>query len=132
MCLSFLSRRPAQLFLAFAGRSCATSRTLSFAPTTTELLEQRLAMTATMPTIQMLSATTTDSKSITIDYEVNQVPDATNPIQIGIYRSSNGQFDSNDSLVGTVTLAAPGRLLGQVVSLSIRTVSQPSPLVSMN
>ena len=66
------------------------------------------APTATIPAIQMLSATTTDSKSVTIDYQVNTPPDATNPIQFGVYRSSNGQFNSSDSLVGTVTLAAPG------------------------
>ena len=70
-------------------------------------------MSATTPTIEMLSATTTDSKSVTIDYQVNQIASLTSPIQIGIYRSSNGQFDSNDSLVDTVTLAAPGAAAGQ-------------------
>ena len=70
-------------------------------------------MSAATPAIQMLSATTTDSKSVTIEYQVNQAPDAANPIQFGVYRSSNGQFDSSDSLVDTVTLAAPGTASGQ-------------------
>lgn len=114
MSRSFLSRRPVELFPSRAGRS-ARRYALSFAPATTELLEQRLAMTATVPTLQMLSATTTDSKSVTIDYQVNQVPTSTDSTQIGIYRSSNGQFNSNDSLVATVTLAAPGAAAGQGV-----------------
>jgi hypothetical protein len=66
------------------------------------------ATTAAIPAIQMLSATTTDSKSVTIEYQVNQAPAGTNSIQFGVYRSSNSQFDSSDSLVDTVTLATPG------------------------
>ena len=65
-------------------------------------------MSAGAPAIQMLSATTTDSKSVTIQYQINQTPGVTNPIQLGIYRSSDGQFDSKDSLVDTVTLAPLG------------------------
>jgi Bacterial Ig-like domain len=61
----------------------------------------------------MLSATTTNSKSVTIKYQVNQAPDASKPIQFGVYRSSNGQFDSSDSLVNTITLASPGSASGQ-------------------
>ena len=55
----------------------------SFAVGTIEGLEKRLAMSATTaatPAIQMLTATTTDSKSVTIEYQVNQAPDAANPI----------------------------------------------------
>ena len=86
----------------------AQRRARLFSPGTTEGLEKRLAMSATTPAIQMLSASTADSKSVTIEYQVNQAPNATNPIQFGVYRSSNGQFDSSDSLVDTITLAAPG------------------------
>ncbi|MGZ5979086.1 MAG: hypothetical protein ACXWNX_16710, partial [Isosphaeraceae bacterium] len=71
------------------------------------------ATTAATPAIQMLSATTTDSKSVTIEYQVNQAPDAANSIQFGVYRSSNGQFDSSDSLVDTITLTSPGSASGQ-------------------
>ena len=60
------------------------------------------------PAIQMISATTTDSKSVTIEYNVNQATGAATPIQFGIYRSSDGKFNSSDSLVGTFTPVAPG------------------------
>jgi hypothetical protein len=70
------------------------------------------------PAIQMLSAITADSKSITIEYRVNQAPDAANPIQFGVYRSSNGQFDSSNSLVDKITLASPGAGAGQSVALN--------------
>jgi len=76
-----------------------------------EGLEARLVL-STIPTatplIQMLSATTTDSKSVTIEYQVNQATDTSAPIQFGIYRSSNGQFNSSDTLVDTFTLVSPG------------------------
>ena len=77
---------------------------------TTEILENRWVLSATpaaASAIQMISATTTDSKSVTIDYQVNQTPSTDHPIQFGIYRSSNGQFDSSDSLVSTFTLTSP-------------------------
>jgi hypothetical protein len=55
----------------------------------------------------MVSATATDSKSITIDYQVNQAPPASQPLQFGIYRSSDSQFDSTATLVDTWTVAPP-------------------------
>jgi len=55
----------------------------------------------------MLSATQTDSRSITIDYQVNQPPTTNEPIQFGIYRSSASQFDSNATLVDTWTVSTP-------------------------
>jgi len=64
----------------------------------------------------MLSATQPDSRSITIDYQVNQAPAASQPLEFGIYRSSDAQFDSNATLVDTWTVATP-------------TQSQPGALV---
>ena len=86
------------------------------------------ATTAATPAIQMLSATTTDSKSVTIEYQVNQAPDAANPIQFGVYRSSNGQFDSSDSLVDTITLAVPGSASGQS-AITLDQSGQPATAV---
>jgi hypothetical protein len=106
MSLSFLRGRAAGLLPDRTART-ARRRARSFSPEITDTLEKKLAMSAATPAIQMLSATTTDSKSVTIEYQVNQVPSTTSPIQFGVYRSSNGQFDSSDSLVDTVTLAAP-------------------------
>jgi hypothetical protein len=68
-----------------------------------------LSATSTVaPAIQMISASTVDSKSVTIEYDVNQAPGSTTSVQFGIYRSSNGQFDSSDTLVGTFTAVSPG------------------------
>jgi Bacterial Ig-like domain len=66
-----------------------------------------------MPAIQMLSATTADSKSVTIEYQVNQAPTTATPIQFGVYRSSDGQFDLSDAEVDTFTLVPPGASSGQ-------------------
>ena len=59
----------------------------------------------------MLSAMTTNSKSVTIDYRVDQalVPGPSSVFQFGIYRSSNSQFDINASLVSTWTASAQGQ-----------------------
>jgi hypothetical protein len=68
------------------------------------------------PAVQMISATTTDSQSVTIEYQVNQPITAATPLQFGVYRSSDGQFDASDSLVDTVTLVPPG-VSGQAATL---------------
>jgi hypothetical protein len=65
----------------------------------------------------MLAATTTDSKSVTIDYQVDQTDGAAYPIQFGIYRSSDDHFDTADTRVALVTLVPPGGISGQSVTL---------------
>jgi hypothetical protein len=112
MSISFLRHETAGFLTRHTGR-IARRRARLFSPAITESLEARLAMSVTTPAIQMLSATSTDSKSVTIEYQVNQAPDSTNLIQLGVYRSANGQFDSSDSLVDTITLATPGTASGQ-------------------
>jgi hypothetical protein len=74
-----------------------------------EGLEMRLMLSAlgATPPVAMLKAAQTDSKSLTIDYQVNQPPTTSPPLQFGIYRSSNSQFDSKASLVNTWTVATP-------------------------
>ena len=61
-----------------------------------------------VPAIQMISAATTDSKSVTIEYNVNQAADSATPLQFGIYRSSNGQFNSSDSSSAPSHQSSPG------------------------
>jgi hypothetical protein len=81
-----------------------------------EALEARLALSAagvSAPAIQMLSATTVDSKSVTIEYQVNQPPGAADPITFGIYRSSDAEYSASDPLAGTFTVTAPGGPAGQ-------------------
>jgi Bacterial Ig-like domain len=48
---------------------------------------------------------------------VNEPPDPAHPIQFGIYRSSDGQFSSSDTLVSTFTLVATGAAPGQAATL---------------
>jgi hypothetical protein len=55
----------------------------------------------------MLSASSTDSKSITVEYQLNQAPAATNPLRFGVYRSSDDRFDSTDVPIDLVTLVPP-------------------------
>ncbi len=74
----------------------------------TESLELRIAMSAT-PAVVMESATTTDSKSVTIDYNVVTPPDAQHPLTFGIYRSADATFSSDDTYVGRETLVLPGQ-----------------------
>jgi hypothetical protein len=96
-----------------------------------EGLEQRLALStvsAATPAIQMLSATTADSKSVIIDYQVNESPTASNPIQFGVYRSSNGQFNSSDTLVSTFTPTPPGASSVQT-SATLDQSGQPATIV---
>ena len=75
----------------------------------------------------MTSATTTDSKSVTIEYQVNQPITAATPLQFGVYRSSDGQFDSSDALVDTDTLVPPGATSGQAGTLD--QAGQPATAV---
>ena len=130
MSISFRLQAVGRLF-SHRTRRTARRRALSLSVGTIEGLEKRLAMTATAaatPAIQVLSATTTDSKSVTFEYEVNRAPGAANPIQFGIYRSSNGQFNSTDSLVDMVTLAAPGTTSGSGV-ITVDQNAQPATAI---
>ncbi len=96
-----------------------TARSRAWLPSSgpLEALEPRwVPSTATAPAVQMISATTTDSKSVTIEYQVNQPVTAAAPLQLGVYRSADGQFDASDSVVDTVTLVPPG-VSGQTPTL---------------
>ena len=53
----------------------------------------------------MIAASTGDSRSVTIDYRVDQAPDPRSPLRFGVYRSSDPRFDPGDSLLGTWTVA---------------------------
>jgi hypothetical protein len=127
MSISFLRHGVAGVFTRHTART-ARRRAQSFSPGITEGLEKRMVMSVTTPAIQMLSATTTDSKSVTIEYQVNQAPGTTNPIQFGVYRSSDGQFDSSDSLVDTITMASPGSPSGQS-AVTLDQSGQPATAV---
>jgi hypothetical protein len=109
---------PCALTLPLVGRAGGTARrrrrfVLLAAADGLELRLVLSAASAAVPAVAMLSATTTDSKSVSIAYEVNQASDATNPIEFGVYRSSNGEYSAGDPLVGTFTVTPPGGSAGQ-------------------
>ena len=108
----------------FRGRARRADRprrgSTSFRPL--EGLESRWALSGAgagngPPAVIMLSATTTDSKSVTIDYQVNQAPGTGAPLQLGIYRSSDSRFDSGDRLVDLVSIIPAGDASGQPATL---------------
>jgi hypothetical protein len=54
------------------------------------------------------SASTTDSRSVTIDYQVVTPPDPSRPLTFGVYRSADDRLDGDDLPVGSTTVfAAP-------------------------
>ena len=115
--ISFLRALAARLFRPCARIARRRLRSLPLA--SIEGLEPRWALStvsAIVPAIQILSATTSNSKSVTIEYQVSQSARTADSIELGVYRSSNGQFDSSDTLVGTFTLAAPGGRAGQTTT----------------
>jgi hypothetical protein len=76
-------------------------------------LEPRLVLSApgTSSPVVMIDATTTDSRSVTIDYRVDQASDPLSPLRFSVYRSSDPRFDSGDTLLDTytVTTGSAGR-----------------------
>lgn len=72
-----------------------------------EALEPRLALSA-VPAVVMDSATTSDSHSVTISYDVQTHIDSAHPLTFGVYRSTGSTFDANAISVGSETLNASG------------------------
>jgi hypothetical protein len=54
------------------------------------------------------SATTADSRGVTVSYQVNSPPDPAHPLVFGVYRSADNKLDAIDILLGTETLSATG------------------------
>jgi hypothetical protein len=101
-----LLRRLARL-LPGRGRERASRRGHQFLPfTAIPPLESRLLLSTpgTSAPVVMFDATTTDSRSVTIDYRVDQVPDPLSPLRFGVYRSSDPRFDPGDTLLSTYTV----------------------------
>ncbi len=120
----------AHAWMALVRDRKARDRAWSPSSWSVEDLEPRLALSATpaaAPAVQMISATTTDSKSVTIEYQVNQPITAATPLQFGVYRSSDGQFDSSDAMVDTYTLVPPDSSSGQAATLD--QAGQPATAV---
>ncbi len=81
------------------------SQTLTSLATNSFVLESRQLMTAAPAQVVMLSATTVDSESVTVDYQINNEA-LTQPLTLGVYRSATSTYDSNAIAAGTVTIPA--------------------------
>lgn len=71
-------------------------------PRLADPLERRVVLsTAALPTVAMLDAATTDSKSVTVEYRVTPAPgsDSSLPLTFGVYRSTDTAFDPSDVAV---------------------------------
>lgn len=67
-----------------------------------EALEARLALSASPAAIApaaMLSATTGDSRGVTVEYRVDAPAGSSGPIRFGVYRSADDRFDATDALL---------------------------------
>ena len=68
-----------------------------------ESLERRALMATLLTDVAMVSATTHDSRGVTIDYTIKDAP-VTRPLTFGVYRSAATALDSTATSVGTVTV----------------------------
>ena len=121
-CWSFIGRR-------IERRSCSRKvlSELRLASPRVESLDPRQLLTVMTPSVLMLSASTGDSKSVTISFDV-EAPHTSTPITLGIYRSTDANLSADDIPVGPV-LALPsvdstGASLGTV---GVHTVRVPIP-----
>lgn len=71
-----------------------------------EVLEGRRLLTAARSDIAMITASTADSRAVSVVYDVNGA-DLDRPFEVGLYRSADDRFDSTDRLVAAATVAAP-------------------------
>jgi hypothetical protein len=69
-------------------------------------LEPRQLLSATPAALVMQSATTADSKGVTIQYDVTGPLGAGVPLTFGVYRSTDNQFSPDDVTVGSETIPA--------------------------
>jgi hypothetical protein len=117
-CEPFGLRR--QITRGSRGRGLARNRDFSPPSLPAAALEPRWlpsTLGSSAPAVEMLSATTTDSKSVTISYEINQPVSLSTPVDFGIYQSSKTTFDSSAAQVGTFALVPPGSATGQPATL---------------
>ena len=68
-----------------------------------ECLETRALMATMLPDIAMTSATTLDSRGVTVEYDIKNAP-IIQPLTFGVYRSVDTTVDPGSVSVGTVTV----------------------------
>src|SRR5438105_1404211 len=72
-----------------------------------EGLESRCLLSAMLPDIVLDSATTSDSRSVTFDYDVNNAA-VGKPIEFTVYRSASPQAGTDAQAVGGVLVNPSG------------------------
>jgi hypothetical protein len=72
------------------------------------VLEPRVALSGFVGplNVAMLSATTTDSQGVTVDYRIGLTAAPSHPLEFGVYRSADPNFDASDVLLGSWTTDA--------------------------
>ncbi|MDR3618271.1 MAG: Ig-like domain-containing protein [Paludisphaera borealis] len=80
----------------------------SLRPLVRDVLEPRVVLSGMTGAsdVAMLSATTTDSQGVTVDYQIGATAGASLPLEFGVYRSADAQFDASDVLLGSWTADA--------------------------
>ena len=77
-------------------------------PLVRDVLEPRVVLSG-LPgasAVAMLSATTSDSQGVTVDYQVGSSGGGSQPLQFGVYRSADPAFDASDVMLGSWTAGA--------------------------
>jgi len=86
----------------------APRRPAAARPAPPEALEDRLALSASAVAspVVMESATTVDSKGVTIAYDADPTARAAGPLTFGVYRSADATFDPSDERLAVYTAPA--------------------------
>lgn len=76
-----------------------------------EGLECRLALSTAAPEVVVTSATTSDSQSVSFEYDVSSPSLASPTLEFGVYRSADRTFDAGDRAIASASIATTS--LGQ-------------------
>jgi hypothetical protein len=94
---------------------------------TVESLEGRQLLAATPGQVAMINATTLDSKSVTVDYQVTNT-NLDRPLVLGVYRSASPTFDASTVPVGLVTIPVSAVDAAGESAMAVGTHSVTVPL----
>lgn len=107
---------------SYSRRSRKESVRASGRKPTAEGLEDRRLPASGLPNIAMLSATTVDSQSVTINYDVENAP-ITQPMHVQVFRSASSTLDANAVQVGPELVVSPG---SATISATLDAAGQPA------
>ena len=111
---------------AYRSGSRQASPNVRFALAPVERLDPRQLLTTATPAVAMVAASTLDSQSVTISYNVATAQ--VSPITLGFYRSADANFSADDlpveSVVALPAVDSSGAATGTV---GVHTVTVPIP-----